>query len=106
MFGIETSKNKQLAMALHCKFHGINPKDFSVHSMHGVLPLHIISKLMADGHIRKVENLGDVDDLVKSIAMKMNDEDEKIVGPSWLREPGAVYISRWGMPINKPGFST
>ena len=94
MFSIETSKNKQLAMALHCKFLGINPKDFSVHSMRGVLPIQIISKLMADGHIHKAENLCDVDEFVSSLAMKMKDEEEKIVAPSWLREPGAVYISR------------
>ena len=94
MFSIESSKSKQLAMALHCKFHGIKPKDFSAHSMQGLLPIQIICKLMADGHIHKTENLCDVDDLVSSLAMKMKDEDEKIVGPSWLREPGAVYISR------------
>ena len=94
MFGVETKENKELAMALHCKFHGISPKDFCVDSMQGVLPLHIISKLMADGFIHKAENLCDVDGLVSSLAMKRNDEAEKIVGPSWLREPGAVYIRR------------
>ena len=104
MFGVETIKNKKLAMALHCKFHGIGPKEISVDSMQVVLPIQLICKLMVEGHIHNTENLCNVDHLVCPLASKTNHENGEIVGPTWLREPGAIYISRGACLIINQAF--
>ena len=97
MFAIETTTSKRLSIALHSKFYGkyTGESDHSVYSMTGVFPLKVVSKMMADGHIHDAENLFGSNYLGESFGMKMNtNENDRGLGPSWLRQPGAVYVSR------------